>query len=71
MKSSENFKLFLFVGTMFLTFFVSLLMVVFLMFGAEKIGEFLLWTGVVLSILFNVITGLLGGSEYARAEVTE
>jgi hypothetical protein len=56
---------------MFLTFFVSLLMVVFLMFGAEKIGEFLLWTGVVLSILFNVITGLLGGSEYARAEVTE
>lgn len=68
MKNSENFKLFLFVGTMVFTFLIALLMVVFLMFGAERIGEVLLWTGVVASILFNIITGLLGGSEYARAE---
>lgn len=67
MKSSENFKLFLFVGSMLVMFFVSILMSLFLFMGAEKIGETLLWTGVVLSIGFNVIVGLLGGSEYARA----
>ncbi len=67
MKSTENFKLFLFVGSMLAMFFVSILMTLFLFMGAERIGEILLWTGVVLSIGFNVIVGLLGGSEYARA----
>lgn len=71
MKNSEDFKLFLFVGTMLFTFAISILMTVFLMFGAEKIGEILLWTGVVASVVFNIITGLLGGSEYARGEATE